>query len=195
MEWAAGAVSGGSVVLAVDLSVAGPVVLVGAAGAVGITVCGVYGTAWVINGPLGPSYPLPEEFNPDRPFGTTYPLPEGSTTTIDLVTDQATSGAEGTAYPPETPSLEIPDLQASAETRGLELPTTLEAGKNAPMPGEPWRRRPLPEHRAKPGRPLPPRIDPPPEIGPPKWPPGNAAEFVAWVMYAETQLVDKTQLR
>jgi RHS repeat-associated protein len=77
--------------LAEALSVAGPIGL----SIVGIGVFGygwAQGCLWVINGPLGPDYPLPEEFNPDS-LNATYPLPESSTLLIDNGMFFAASGA------------------------------------------------------------------------------------------------------
>jgi hypothetical protein len=138
------------------------------------------------------SHPL-EEFEPGR-IGATYPL----VGTLTIGADAAENGValQATASEIELPSLEIPDLASATETPALELPTVLEAGKNTPVPGIPQpRERLLPEHRSKPGRILPPQIEPPPEIGPPKWPPDNLAELLVWIMYWEAQLADTTQLQ
>ncbi|MEO0249402.1 MAG: RHS repeat-associated core domain-containing protein [candidate division WOR-3 bacterium] len=78
------------------LAVGGPYIVGGAVVVGGTIVLGVafyYASEWVINGPLGPDYPLPEEFDPANPFGATYPLPESSTLSINSNIFFAASGA------------------------------------------------------------------------------------------------------
>jgi len=179
-EWIA--VGGGTTGLSLaapELVVAGSLVV----GGVGIGGCAYYGTMWVINGPLGPSYPLPEESIPGT-IGATYPLPEGST--LSLTTGQAGTTGEFGALGLEMPSLEIPQLETSAETYGLELPTVLEAGKNTPV-GRPWEKRP--RHQSEPlPKTLNTQPEPPPPVGPPKGPPEDLAELLVWIMYYGARL-------
>jgi hypothetical protein len=102
---------------------------------------------WVVNGPLGPDYPMPEESVPGA-IGSTYPLPESSTLTIGMPSDQGAASAGSSTLGLETPSLEIPQVETSVETFALELPSVLEAGKDTSEPGaRPPREKLLPEHR------------------------------------------------
>jgi hypothetical protein len=183
-EWVVG---GGALLgtAAPELAVAAPVVA-GGVGIAGIGLCEYYGAMWVMNGPLGPDYPLPEEFVPGA-IGATYPLPAGSTLTTEMTEGQAAIATESS-----TLGLDIPDLesQASVETYALEFPTVLEAGKNTPVHGDPWRRRKLPDHNSKPVKTQPFQQEPPSSFGPPKWPPDDWKDTVVMLMYILSQLAD-----
>ena len=80
LRWASGTAMGaGAAALAVDLAPA-------AGAAVGTVAIGVgmyFGIEWVLQGDLGPNYPLPEEFDPANPFGSTYPVAGSLTLTIE----------------------------------------------------------------------------------------------------------------
>jgi RHS repeat-associated protein len=187
LRWVSVVVTGGSAALVVELGIAGgaaTVTIVLAAGS-------VIAVEWVLVGPLGPDHPLPEEHDPER-IGATYPLPESSTLSLESTTNQANAGMKAS-----TLELELPTLETSTDTYGLELPTALEArGKDTPPRGSRGpRERLLPEHRSEPGRILPPRYEPPRDPGPPKWPPEKLADLLVWSMYWMSQLVDETQLK
>jgi RHS repeat-associated protein len=83
--------------LAESLVVAGPIGAA-AAGYVATMYLFVRGAMWVMNGPLGPDYPLSEEFDPANPFGATYVLPEASTLTLETNWLLAKSGQEIAAH-------------------------------------------------------------------------------------------------